>query len=336
MKLVTGATGIVGSHLVGIMLKNGQNCVAIYRGESKKKKAEKYLELLGVSKQQLDQQLQWKKADLLDIVAVEEAFENITHVYHCAAKVSFSPDDDSKVLETNIQGTSLLVDLSIKYKIQKFAFVSSIAALGSLHGQTLNEESTWNPERHQTAYAWSKYLSEMEVWRGQEEGLPTVIVNPGIILTNAYWRRSSGAFTHRAKKSNSYYPPAKTGFVTASDVAQALYTLMQENIQGERFILVAKNATYKSIFADLARPWQHEGPSRLLSKNRIWLFYCVDYILGQLKLKKRALSKGLIDNLFSTATYDGQKIERLSSFRYTPWEAGIETIHQRKEWFNAD
>ena len=129
---------------------------------------------------------------------MEQAFEGIKRVFHCAARVAFAPSEDQAVLETNIKGTALMVDLALKHKIEKFAFVSSIAALGSLDGGMLNEKSQWNPEATQTAYAWSKYLSEMEVWRGQEEGL-LCYCQSWDYPYRCFWRRSSGAFTQRAK-----------------------------------------------------------------------------------------------------------------------------------------
>lgn len=332
MNLITGATGIVGSHVLAELLKKNQKCVALYRKETRKQRTQNYLQLLGFSAESIEQQIDWKTADLLDPEALEQTFEGINRVYHCAARVAFAPGEDVSVLETNIKGTALMIDLALKYKIEKFAFVSSIAALGALHGGVLDEKNQWNPEGAQTAYAWSKYLSEMEVWRGQEEGLNCVIVNPGIILTDAFWRRSSGAFTHRAKKENSFYPPAKTGFVTATEVARALTTLMFSEIQGERFILVAVNKTYKEIFKALATPWRHQGPRRRLHKFWLWVFFYVEYLLSIFKLKKRALSKGLIANLFSTASYNGTKIEQMSSFRYTPWDESIQLLNSRTNW----
>ena len=332
MNLITGATGIVGSHVLAELLKTNQKCLALYRKETRKQRTQNYLQLLGFSPELIEQQIHWKAADLFDPAALEQAFEGVKRVFHCAARVAFAPSEDQAVLETNIKGTTLMVDLALKHKIEKFAFVSSIAALGSLDGGMLNEKSQWNPEATQTAYAWSKYLSEMEVWRGQEEGLDCVIVNPGIILTDAFWRRSSGAFTQRAKKQNSFYPPAQTGFVTATEVARAITTLMSSKIQGERFILVTVNKTYKEIFTALAAPWGHQGPRKRLQKFWLWIFYYGEYLLGIFKLKKRVLSKGLIANLFSTASYDGSKIEQMSDFRYTPWGESIQLLNSRANW----
>ena len=120
--------------------------------------------------------------------------------------------------------------------------------------------------------------------------------------------------------------------MTATEVARAITTLMSSKIQGERFILVTVNKTYKEIFTALAAPWRHQGPRKRLQKFWLWIFYYGEYLLGIFKLKKRVLSKGLIANLFSTASYDGSKIEQMSDFRYTQWGESIQLLNSRANW----
>ena len=69
-------------------------------------------------------------------------------------------------------------------KIKKLCFISSIAAIGEGTNTEITEETEWNPEIDKTPYSYSKYGSEMEVWRASQEGVPVVIVNPGIIIGN--------------------------------------------------------------------------------------------------------------------------------------------------------
>ena len=123
---------------------------------------------------------------------IEEAFKNIRKVYHCAALISFDPNDFKRLVEVNEEGTGNIVNLSISHKIDKLCYVSSIAALGKdPNSPEVTEQSEWrgtdvNP------YALTKYLAEMEVWRGSQEGISTVIVNPGVILGPGFWESGSG------------------------------------------------------------------------------------------------------------------------------------------------
>jgi nucleoside-diphosphate-sugar epimerase len=46
-------------------------------------------------------------------------------------------------------------------------------------------------------YAISKYGAEMEIWRGQQEGLDVIIVNPGIIIGPGFQEQGSGQLLRR-------------------------------------------------------------------------------------------------------------------------------------------
>jgi nucleoside-diphosphate-sugar epimerase len=63
-----------------------------------------------------------------------------------------------------------------RFEYKKLCF-SSIATLGDLppHEKFITE-TEWNPELPHNDYAISKYGAEMEVWRGQQEGLNVIII----------------------------------------------------------------------------------------------------------------------------------------------------------------
>src|SRR5687768_15032438 len=95
MILVTGATGFLGAELIH------QLSTAKYKVRALKRK-ESLIPTLIESNKDID----WVVADINDISALEDAFEGITQVYHCAAFISFNPKDKSKLLRINIEGTS--------------------------------------------------------------------------------------------------------------------------------------------------------------------------------------------------------------------------------------
>ena len=45
----------------------------------------------------------------------EKAFEGVTHVYHCAAIVSYVKKDRGRMMENNVQGTANMVNLALGY-----------------------------------------------------------------------------------------------------------------------------------------------------------------------------------------------------------------------------
>ncbi len=206
MILVTGGTGLVGAHLLLHLLENGeQNLRAIYRKENQIQKTKSLFELY--KKGNLFQQIEWFQADIIDIPSLEIAFQNVDYVYHCAAKISFNPSEEEELRKVNIEGTANIVNFCIDKKVKKLCHVSSIATLGDLgQNETIITEATeWNPEVLHSDYAISKYGGEMEVWRGHQEGLNVVIVNPGVIFGPGFWNQGSGAFFTSIKKGIKFF-----------------------------------------------------------------------------------------------------------------------------------
>ena len=78
-----------------------------------------------------------------------------------------------------------------------------------------------------SVYAKSKYLAELEVFRGQEEGLSTVILNPSVILAPADWNQSSAQLFKYVWKQRPFYIDGFLNYVDVRDVASCAYQLLQ-------------------------------------------------------------------------------------------------------------
>ena len=185
MILVTGGTGFVGSHLLFDLAKSGEKVRAIHRKNSDLEAVKKVFSYYTDEKnaEKLFRSIEWTEADITEIPALTSAFENITRVYHCAAFVSMGAGHEKVMRRVNIKGTANVVNLCITEKIEKLCYVSSIASLGKpVKGKIIEEDNLWNPEENHSDYAITKYGAEIEVWRGSQEGLDVVIVNPGVIL----------------------------------------------------------------------------------------------------------------------------------------------------------
>jgi dihydroflavonol-4-reductase len=120
MILITGATGFLGSALVHQLTTQGKQVRALKRERSA------VPALL-----QNNNKIEWYITDILDLATLEDAFEGIDQVYHCAAFVSFDPKDKKKLLSTNIEGTSNIVNLCLANEV-RLIHVSSVAALGNM------------------------------------------------------------------------------------------------------------------------------------------------------------------------------------------------------------
>src|SRR5690606_25253153 len=131
MILVTGGTGLVGSHLLYKLASTNEKVRAIYRDAQKLEKVKNVFSCYTDDFNTLFDAIEWVKADILDIPSLTEAFQNITYVYHCAALVTFEPNKYASLRKVNIEGTANVVNFCVSNNIKKLCYVSSIATLGS-------------------------------------------------------------------------------------------------------------------------------------------------------------------------------------------------------------
>lgn len=316
MILVTGATGLVGSHLILALLEDNQTVRAIYRNTASIEKTRSLFQLY--DKEYLFKSIQWIQADITDVRTLAEAFENIEFVYHCAALISFDPKEEEELRKTNIEGTANVVNFSIDFGVQKLCHVSSIAALGDLkeHETIITESTEWNPEFPHSDYAISKYGAEMEVFRGQQEGLNVVILNPGVIIGPGFWDSGSGLLYTKIKKGMLFYTKGSSGFVGVNDVVKSMIQGMKSTTNGERFTVVAENCNYETVLKTIAISLNAKTPK--LDANR-WLtevFWRIDWLISIVFRKKRNLSKNMAETLHQKHSYSNEKIKSVYSITF--------------------
>ncbi|MFD0861055.1 NAD-dependent epimerase/dehydratase family protein [Sungkyunkwania multivorans] len=327
MILVTGGTGLVGSHLLLDLTKQDIRVRATYRNPEKLEQVKEVFSFYSENVDQLFALIEWVKADITDIPSLKPCFEGITKVYHCAALISFDPNDYDKLKKTNIEGTANIVNLSISQRVEKLCYVSSIAALGEKRdGQFITEEATWNVEADNDCYAISKYGAEIEVWRGSQEGLNMAIVNPGVIIGAGFWDSPSGQLFTAAARGFKYKVPGVTGYADVKDVCKALLMLMESNKQNERYILVAENRSFESICKKIAVECDSEPPSITLKNWMIQLAWRLDWFRHFVFRKKRRLTKQLTHTAWSLTYFSNEKITKALNFNFNPIDDTIEEV----------
>jgi dihydroflavonol-4-reductase len=317
MILVTGGTGLVGSHLLLHLIENNEDEIrAIYRNEIHLLKTKSLFDYYG--KSDWYTKINWIKADILDIPSLELAFQNIHYVYHCAASISFDPNDEDQLRKINIEGTANIVNFCIDKKVQKLCHVSSIAALGNLaQNETIISEATeWNPEMLHSDYAISKYGAEMEVWRGQQEGLNVVIVNPGVIFGPHFWHQGSGLFFATVKKGMPFYTYGNSAYVAVTDVVKIMYQLMQSDCKSERFIVVAENISYKDIIYKIADRIQAKKPTIEAKTWVLSLAWRMDWLLSKVIGTQRKISKQGANSIQNKDLISNEKITSYLSYSF--------------------
>lgn len=316
MILVTGGTGLVGAHLLLHLTEFEEKVSAIYRNASKIELTKKLFS--EANKSSFFDKIVWIEADILDIPSLEKAFVGVDFVYHCAALITFDPNDEDKLRKTNIEGTANIVNLCIDFKVNKLCHVSLIAALGDLkeHDKEITEETEWNPEVFHSDYAISKHGAEMEVWRGFQEGLDVVIVNPGVIFGSMIWKDGSGAFFTKIKKGFPFYSKGSTGYIGVNDVVKTMVLLMKSDISGERFALISENISFDKIIFTIADKLKVKKPSFEAKPWMTSLAWRIDAVLSFIFRKKRKISKFSANSLHAQETISNSKIKNALNYNF--------------------
>jgi dihydroflavonol-4-reductase len=327
MILVTGATGLVGSHLIYSLLQAHDTVVALCRPTSDKALVKKVLRYYADDVDTIFNRIQWREADLLDVYALQDVFDGITHVYHCAAIVSFNPAEADRTILENTQSTANLVNVCLHHKITKFIHVSSVAALGRAGKKSLISENTqWTPSKHNSAYAKSKYKSELEVWRGQQEGLDMAIVNPGIILGPGDWSQGSPALVKKIADGFKYYTLGTNGYVDVRDVVAIMIQLMTSDIKNDRFILVAENLSYKKIFDLMAEALGVKAPYAKAEAWQAALVWRAEWLRTKIFGGKPLITSETARSAQATYFYENNKVRKALDFTFVPIAETIEHI----------
>lgn len=326
MILVTGGTGLVGAHLLyALASSSGKKVRAIFRNEQKLKNVKIVFSYYTENYDDIYNLIDWFEADITDIPSLLEAFKGVTHVYHCAAFVSFEPDKYQLLRKTNIEGTFNIVNISISNHIEKLCYVSSIATLGH-DNKIITEDTNWNPEADNSVYAITKYGAEMEVWRGSQEGLNAVIVNPGVILGAGIWRYGTGVLFKKAHKGFKYFTSGTVGLVAVEDVTNLMIKLMESNVINERFIIVSENWSYKKFLKALSKAVNSKPPQKMASSFILNLGWKLDWLIHKLTGKRRQLTKQIVHSLSSETFYSSEKIKQTLNYNFKSVQESITSI----------
>ena len=313
--LVTGGTGFLGAYIIRELVEKGYAVRAIRRSAT----------LPAFIPADVLQQVEWVTCDVLDVVGLEEAMEDMDAVVHAAAKVSFTGHDRHELFKTNVEGTANVVNIALIKNIKRFIHISSVAALGRMgQGETVTEKKSWEESKYNTSYAISKFRGEVEVWRGIGEGLPAVIINPSTLLGYGDWHSSSCALFRNAFREFPWYTKGVNGFVDVTDTARAIVLLLESDISGERFILNGDNWTFHRLFETIAAGFGKKPPSREATPALAGIAWRIEKVKSLFSGRPSLLTRESARVAQSSTYFDNSKIlQQLPGFHFTPLDAAI-------------
>ena len=311
MILVTGGAGLVGTELVSQLLSKGKQVRAIYNKTPLQQFNSGNFEQI--------------QCNILDVVGLDEAMKGVEQVYHCAAIVSFDPKQRTAMFKINIDGTANVVNAALDAGVKKLVHVSSVAALGRIReNEPINESMNWTEETSNSKYGQSKYLAELEVWRGIGEGLDAVIVNPVLILGAGDWNGGSVQLFKSVYDEFPWYTDGVTGFVDVKDVVKAMILLMGSDITAQRFILSAENRTFRYVFNLIAKGFDKRPPHKKVTPTLAKIVWRLEAIKSRFTGKPPLVTKETAVTALAKVYFDNSKLKKfLPEFSYKRVEETI-------------
>ncbi|HRV87955.1 MAG TPA: NAD-dependent epimerase/dehydratase family protein [Prolixibacteraceae bacterium] len=328
MIFVTGGTGLVGSHLLlSLVLKHGR-VRALKRPASDTWQVRKLFSWYREDAAELFEQVEWCDGDILDLFSLEAWLKGVETIYHCAAVVSFESRNRARMIHNNVEGTANVVNAALACGVKRICHVSSNSALGSSrNGTPVTEATSWVPARRNTGYSESKFFSETEIWRGAEEGLQVVVVNPSIIIGPGKWGTGSTSFFPVLYKGLKFYPEGKTGFVDVRDVVDAIMLLTGEGdferARGRKFLISAENWGYRDFFGAVADALGRPRPRLKASGWMLETAWRLAALGSLLTGRSPAMTRETAASARSVSLFDGSAITREFGFQYRPLSEAI-------------
>ncbi len=248
---VTGGTGFIGTHVVRALVDRGDPVRCLVRPGSSREA----LEGLPVK---------LVEGDLTRPETLPPAVSGARTVFHCAADYRFGAHLAREVFRTNVDGTAALLAAAADAGVKRVVYTSSVGALagGETPASPADEESLPDPDELVGAYKRSKYQAERVAEAWNRRGLPVVIVSPSTPI-GEWDAKPTPTGRMVVDFLNGRIPAYVEGglnVVDVKDVAAGHILAEEHGAPGRRYILGARNFTFRELFAMLARVAGLEPP----------------------------------------------------------------------------
>jgi dihydroflavonol-4-reductase len=313
---VTGATGLLGSVICRKLIKDGHQITAIKRATSK-------LDLLG----DLAAKINWIEGDVRDIESLDEGMKNSEYLIHCAAMISFVPEDAEAMMQINVEGTANVMNSALINNIKRVLHVSSVAAFGRPKGVAIiDEELDIKESKDNFHYYRSKFLGEREALRAHAEGLNLAIINPSTILGGGYWDMEPNKLFAQIHNGYYFYTEGCNGFVDVRDVAEVAIKVLFSDLSGEKFIVSAENISFKDLIWKIADEFKVKRPFLAANKYLGEIAWRLDTLKGKLTGKRPLVTKEVIEIALCEYRYNNEKVKKNFNFEFRKVDDTIKDV----------
>ena len=317
MIFVTGANGFVGSYVCRQLVASGKPVKALVREGADLTRISDLLQHMTVC-----------TSDLLDLPLLATHFSDVDSVVHCGARISFHSPDCEELMAVNVEGTRNIVNLCLKHGVKKLVHISSTAAIGRT-GPTdiLDEETPWNETKLTSCYGKSKYLAELEVWRGQTEGLRVAVLNPSVILGQKTLGKGSGQLLEYARHEHRFYPTGDLNYVDVRDVANIAIRLLDQEHDGKKYIVNAGAVSYKKFFTDVAHLVGIRAPEIAAEGWKLRIAIWGDFLRSIFTGKRRNLSTEMVRSTSAKPVFKNTRAVEELNYSFIPLAESLNWVY---------
>ncbi|KAK9136025.1 hypothetical protein Syun_015355 [Stephania yunnanensis] len=257
--VVTGASGYLGGNLCHVLLNQGHSVRALVRPSS------------NLDSLPSPTAVDVCYGDVTDYTSLIAAFSGCHVIFHVAALVEPWLPDPSRFFSVNVVGLENVLRAARETEtVEKIVYTSSFFALGSTDGGDLADETRVHNEKlFCTEYERSKAMADKIAMRAAAEGVPIVVVYPGVIygpgkvtagniIARMIIERFNGRLPGYIGNGDDRY-----SFSYVDDVVEGHIAAMHKGRNGERYLLTGENASFKHVFdvaailTGTSRPWFH-------------------------------------------------------------------------------
>ena len=321
--LVTGATGLIGSHLCAKLLMKGEKLNLLCRKGADKSRLEKVIYSFLKDDMNVLSDIRFVEGNICDYYSLLEAMEGVDRVYHCAGIVDFDDSNQKEIMRINSEGTANVVNACLEKGVSLLSHVSSVAVFSDSKNETVTENIFWKSSSTNSAYAISKYNAEREVWRGKEEGLNIIIVNPALVIGPGCYGKGSGELIEQAVKGFPFYTSGSTGIVDVRDVVSCMLLLEEKKHFGQRFILCSENISFKKLFTNLNEAFLKSEPKIGLGYRALRILSYAEKLILVPFGGKRRLSRAAVSSATASKSFSSEKFLAACSHVFIPFEDSI-------------
>ena len=165
----------------------------------------------------------------------------------------------------------------------------------------------------------------MEVWRGVQEGLNAVIVNPSVILGPGFWNDNSGLF-RLVWEGLKFYTRGVNGYVDVNDVTRAMIMLMDQNRFNERYIVSSENITYQQLFVWMAKYLDKPAPRINIPPIMTQIAWRTEALRALFTGSLPDITREMAVTASQKYMYSNKKICTSTGFSFKPVEQSIREI----------